>query len=213
MKYLVILLTLLISSIAAAEGQNIIANYTIARDSYFYKKLYKEGGETLYCGIPFSDRKGLNVEHVYPASWMKETAGCLGKSRKQCRKTSKKFNQMEADLHNLWPALANINQARSNKLLGIIVGEERKFGTCDFEVTSDMAEPRDQVRGEIARSIFYMNKTYNASIPKNMEKLLVLWHCSDLPSSFEKYRNNKIEELQGTRNIFIDKPQLINCKK
>ncbi len=65
------------------------------------------GGWTLYCGEPFRDRSGLSVEHIYPASWMAEHLGCG--SRKQCRQNSERFNYMEADLHNLYPALPSIN--------------------------------------------------------------------------------------------------------
>ncbi len=87
------------------------------------------------------------VEHIYPASWMAEHLGCG--SRKQCRDNSERFNRMEADMHNLYPALASINQARSNYQFGMIEGEVKEFGECDFERdTSDkIAEPRPIARG------------------------------------------------------------------
>ncbi len=43
-------------------------------------------------------------------------------SRKECRKTSERFNHMEADPHNLYPSRADINRARSNVRLGMIEG-------------------------------------------------------------------------------------------
>ena len=53
---------------------------------------------------------------------MKETAACTGMSREQCRATSTSFNFMEADLHNLYPAISFVNQARSNFLFDDIPG-------------------------------------------------------------------------------------------
>ena len=41
-----------------------------------------------------------------------------------------------------------------------------------------------------------------------MGRLLIDWHFSDPPSDLERWRNNKIEEIQGTRNPFIDNPDL-----
>ena len=56
--------------------QEIILDYGTPRDTYFYRQLYPDGGTTLYCQASFENRSGLNVGHVYAASWMKETAGC-----------------------------------------------------------------------------------------------------------------------------------------
>ncbi len=99
-------------AVPAFAGQNIIRNYNTARDKFFYKKLYPHGGWTIYCGKRWRTKRGLNVEHVYPASWMAKHLGCG--ARRQCRTDSQRFNFMEADLHNLYPSLARINQARSN---------------------------------------------------------------------------------------------------
>ena len=39
---------------------------------------------------------------------------------------------MEADLHNLVPAIGEINGDRSNFTFEHIDGEERVYGACDF---------------------------------------------------------------------------------
>lgn len=190
-----------------------IGSYGKARE-VFWAKLYPGGGHDLYCGSLFKGRGGLNIEHVYAASWMGEYLGCG--SRVRCRASSdpttrKRFNHMEGDLHNLWPALATINKARSNYLFSIIGGEYRRpLKWCDFEYrrTKKIVEPRPTVRGEIARSIFYMADEYGLPIDPRMIKLLIEWNRTDPPSNHERWRNNRIESLQGTRNKFIDNPQL-----
>ena len=135
--------------------------------------LYEDGATSLYCGAFEKDRSGdINVEHVYPASWMKPAAGCEDQSRKNCRRNSERFNVMEGDLHNLYPALKNVNTARGNLTFTIIPGMENRLAvaaapSCDFEKVNSTVEPPVTSRGEIARAIFYMNDEYGAEIGKN----------------------------------------------
>ena len=199
------LLFCLLLSFTVSADQTQISNYNLARDLH-WQKLYLSGAWTLYCGEPFRDRSGLSVEHIYPASWMAEYLDCG--SRKQCRRSSERFNHMEADMHNLYPALPSINQARSNYQFGMIEGETREFGECDFEriKSARIAEPRPIARGNVARAIFYMHTEYGLPIPHDMVELLKQWNREDPPSCHEMRRNNKIEELQGTRNPYIDHP-------
>lgn len=212
MKRLIVLLCFVVSP--ALAQQSTISNYDSARDTHFYNTLYSGGGLTLYCQSPFQNRSGLNVEHVLPASWMKEAAGCEGQSRKQCRTSSQAFNFMEADLHNLYPALAHVNRARSNfefAIIGLDVNEP-DFGACDFEVDkdADLAEPRPGARGEIARAIFYMVHAYGIEIGASQLELMKTWNRADEVSAEEVRRNNVIEGIQGNRNPYIDDPSLAN---
>ena len=197
----------------AFADQTKIPNYRSARDTHFYKKVYKDGGRTLYCNERFETKAGLNVEHVYPASWMKDTAGCSGQTREECRRTSDRFNRMEADLHNLFPALAEINGDRSNFTFSIIGADvnEADYGDCDFEIDKfeHEAEPRPAARGEIARAIFYMHSEYGLPIEPSLFKLLIGWHEADEVSAEEMRRNNVIAEIQETRNKFIDSPDSV----
>ncbi len=208
---LVLLLTLLLASPTLAD-QTQIRNYRTAR-VVFWDRVYNEGGFTFYCGEEFEDKTDLNVEHIYPASWMAAFLGCG--SRKQCHQTSERFNRMEADLHNLYPSRADINRARSNYRFAIIEGEEREFGECDFErdKSDKIAEPRPITRGNIARAIFYMHKEYGLPVDSRDIDLLKEWNRDDPPTCNEMRWNNTIEELQGTRNRFIDHPKRVEDLK
>ncbi len=194
-----------VSPVLADQTQ--IRNYDKARRLH-WQKLYPHGGFTFYCGDPFEDKTGLNVEHIYAASWMVPLLGCG--TREQCQETSERFNHMEADMHNLYPARADVNRARSNYLFAIIEGEPGPE-ECDFErnTTSRVAEPRPIARGNIARAIFYMHKEYGLPIDTRMVDLLKAWNRADPVSCHEMRRNNTIEELQGTRNPFIDHPKRV----
>jgi deoxyribonuclease-1 len=206
--FLLATLLALLPAISTLADQTQVRNYRAAR-VLFWGRVYPEGGFTFYCGDQFEDKTDLNVEHIYPASWMAAFLACG--SRKECRKTSERFNRMEADLHNLYPARPDVNQARSNYRFAIIEGEDWEFERCNFEVDKDnrLAEPRPITRGNIARAIFYMHKEYGLPIDHRDVELLNEWNRDDSPTYNEMRRNNIIEEIQGTRNRFIDHPKRV----
>lgn len=53
--------------------------------------------------------------------------------RKACRKDPR-FVQMEGDMHNLVPAVGEVNGDRSNYSFGMLPGESRVYGRCDVEI-------------------------------------------------------------------------------
>ena len=129
------------------------------------------------------------------------------------------------DAHNLKPADASVNISRSNKDFDNC----QATGTQHLEATgcyytADAWEPRDEVKGDIARIIFYMATRYegengeldlevvdfintypNASHGKL--STLLQWNLTDLPDEFERNRNKEIFNWQKNRNPFIDKPE------
>ncbi len=201
---------LLLSAVAGCD-QTQILDYEQAR-ILFWEELYSNGGKTLYCGDSFNSRyrQGLNIEHIFPMSWVTRELKC-GK-RKQCRANSERFNRIEADLHNLYPSRQEVNDARSSFRFGLLVGERTSFSDCDFEVDRRrrVVEPRPASRGEIARAMFYMQQEYGLTIFRKHGEMLKTWHFRDAPSKHEKWRNDRIEQLQGNRNHFVDDPDLVN---
>ncbi len=71
------------------------------------------------------------------------------------------------------------------------------------------AETAPITRGNIARAIFYMHKEYGLPVDSRDVKLLKQWNRDDPPTCNEMRRNNIIEELQGSRNRFIDHPKWV----
>ena len=201
----IIYFVLFFPSVLLAE-QTVINDYDDARKNYFYDKLYINNiGESLYCGIsrPIEVGGGRSLEHVYPRSWMATEHGC--ENRNTCGDPT--YKHAEGDLHNLWLEVKNINSSRSNNLFGEVDGE-RRFDYClKFERTYSPAdvfiEPRDSVKGNVARSLFYIHTEYGYSL-HGMLPILKRWNRLDPPSEHEHWRNERIYELQGTRNQFID---------
>ncbi|MFJ8808009.1 endonuclease I family protein [Streptomyces sp. NPDC102490] len=129
------------------------------------------------------------------------------------------------DLHHLRPEDVRINSVRGNKDFddgGSAVGEGGGSLT-----DSDSFEPRDAVKGDVARMIFYMAVRYeggdgfadlevngqvdNGSNPY-IGKLSVLkaWNDEDPPDAFEEHRNQVVyDDYQHNRNPFIDHPEWV----
>ncbi len=113
------------------------------------------------------------------------------------------------DVHNLKPAKPSENYERSNDYFNAYDG-------VDFYV------PRDEVKGDVARILFYMSTMYfdltlnndesSDSYLKTMGMLsmLLLWNEQDPVDDFERNRNDVIYSYQGNRNPFIDYPEFAN---
>ena len=180
--------------------------YHSVRDSVFWRSLYNESYIGLYCGREFSAGDEITVEHVYPAGWIAKANGC--QNRTSCPTDA--YRQASSDLHNLWPAQKRYNSSRGNKPFGAVLGDTPRFPdetpTCDFERTSGanaVVEPRDSVKGEIARSMLYMIRKYQ--LPDHGQfDLMQEWNFRDPPDDTEMMRYIKAKTLQGRANPYID---------
>ena len=198
----------LVATCAPCNADQLLLANANEAEKIFWEKVYPGTHYTLYCGEQFdSGAKEIEIEQVYPVQWTVNYLGCA--TVEQCRNESRRFNRIEADLHNYYPALSMIVRARSNYPFGEVPGEFREFFECDFEqdVRNKVVEARNPALGNIARSLFYMHWEYGLPIRNHSIEKLIKWHNDDPPSKDEKRRNDIIEKLQGTRNTFIDEPE------
>ena len=162
------------------------------------------------CGFHYRKNKNrserIEWEHIVPAWHFGHQLHCWQNGgRMTCRQTNTKFKQMEADMHNLVPAIGEINGDRSNFKYGMIEGEKRVYGKVDMEIlfSEKKAEPAPFVYGDIARTYFYMRDRYGLQISKPQEKMFIAWNNLDPVSDWEKKRNLLIKELQGDNNPYV----------
>lgn len=172
--------------------------------------------ECNYVPVNDNDRaKRTEAEHILPAfwiarfhsgplCWVKDEATCGG-ARECCLKNDERFKRAHNDLVNLTPAIGELNNVRSNLTYALVPDEPRLFGSCDFETdnTLRVTEPRDDVRGDIARVYFYMRETYELEFPDELSMLLDEWNNADPVSPTEVDRNERIQDVQGTSNSFV----------
>lgn len=152
--------------------------------------------ESLTCRIPSFIREIFSIK-------------CESLSaRENARRESKAYRLMESDMYNLVPAIGLINQERQNYPYGIISGEKRAFGNCDFEVEGKKVEPAPYIRGDIARIYFYMDDAYPGRnlLSDDEERMFRVWEREDPVDKWECERCKKIESFQGNMNIFVRKP-------
>jgi endonuclease I len=132
------------------------------------------------------------------------------------------------DLHHIRPTDVSVNGARGSLSFdngGNIYDDPD--GPTQNRFDDDSWEPWDEVKGDVARMLFYMAVRYEepsldlevvdstppqSSQSPQLGKLstLLQWHQDDPVSSFERRRNERIHLLQGNRNPFIDQPQWVN---
>ena len=159
----------------------------------------------------------IEWEHVVPAHAFGHTRRCWRekictkkngktyKGRRCCSKTDPIFKAMEADLHNLVPAVGELNGDRGNRSFSMVQSEPRVYGKCDFEIDydTDKVEPMPSIRGNIARTYFYFEKTYTLPISKKQRKLFNVWNNADPVDPWERSRNFMIKKIQGNGNPFV----------
>lgn len=135
------------------------------------------------------------------------------------------------DVHALRPCDVSVNSARSNRWFAECSTEyidgDGATG-CYTSSTEWVWKPNNNVKGDVARMIFYMATRYEGEgmepdlqiidyLPSNNNtsdpvhaKLsdLLLWHMQDPVDDWERNRNNIIYyDYQNNRNPFIDQPE------
>lgn len=165
----------------------------------------------------YNNMKGWNREHVWAKSHG-DFGTDLGAG---------------TDCHHLRPTDITVNSARGNEDFDnggelYIDGD----GATECYSDADSWQPRDAVKGDVARILFYMAVRYegengepdlelvdqvntfdlNETGKGYMGKLstLIEWNAQDPVDSFEINRNNVVYSFQGNRNPFIDHPEYAN---
>ncbi len=129
------------------------------------------------------------------------------------------------DIHHLRPCDRSVNSSRSEDDFDLGTTAHPEATEC--KTAADIWEPRDAVKGDVARMMFYMATRYEAEDGYDLELVeyvgtepgdelfgnlttLVEWHSSDPVDDWERNRNNIIDEYwQGNRNPFIDHPEFV----
>lgn len=145
-------------------------------------------------------------EHVVTAYAMGSQRQCWQNGgRKNCIVTDEQFKRMEADMHNLTIVIGEVNADRSNYRFGMVAGEPEIYGQCtsktDFK--NRIFEPRDEVKGMIARINFYVHDRYNLRMSDQQQRLFMAWDKQYPVSEWEKLRNQRIAGVVGYENAFV----------
>ncbi len=158
------------------------------------------------------DQGDWNREHLWPRAY--------GVRRSSAANT---------DLHHIRASDVRINGKRGHLYFDETEGKD--FSGKRYSSDLDSWEPPNEVKGDIARAMFYMtvryegNKEDNGEDPIDLElsnrpdstkgvhgklSILLRWHKADPVSDEERTRNDKVHRsYQGNRNPFIDHPEWV----
>ena len=174
----------------------------------------------------YTGRREAKSSYSYPTVWNKEHVWA---------KSHGDFGTAApagSDIHNLRPTDGQINSKRSNLDFdegGIIATCNRGYApgsSYSYYSSNYSFEPRDEVKGDVARILFYMVTRYNGNNEPDLDlndkvqngkasyhgriSVLLRWHHADPVDDFERNRNEVIYGYQKNRNPFIDYPHFVD---
>ena len=149
----------------------------------------------------------IEVEHIMPAWDFGHQRKCWQEGgRKNCD-NDELFKMMEADLHNVYPTVGEINADRRHFKFTDWGVPSPNYGSCEMVVDfkGQRAQPPKRARGQIARAYLYMAQKYDVKIPSEQLATYKDWDKSYDVTAFECRRNELIKQVQGNDNPFITK--------
>ena len=160
----------------------------------------------------YSNGAGINLEHVYPQS-----------------KGANEGQPGHSDMHHLFPARVIVNSTRANYPFDEIADNQtskwfkdditlESIPTTDIVDYSEFKvgffEPRESVKGNIARAVFYFYTIYqdeaDAADPDffaTQRETLCLWHLEDPADDDEIARSAGVAEYQDDK----ENPFVLDC--
>ena len=188
--------------------------YGPARDVLFAWEQAQDGAlECLYTGWTVSVsgdpstsafEQGVNTEHVWPQS--------LGARAEPLR----------SDMHHLFPTRDGVNSSRSSLPFGEVDdaradawyrldASQSRRPDVDLDAWSERGqgrfEPRERVKGDVARAVFYVATIYGDRVDMGFfdrqRETLLAWNAADPPDAAERARSAFVASRQGTENPFV----------
>lgn len=153
-------------------------------------------------GIAFG--QDFNTEHAWPQS-----VGAGDEPRR-------------SDLYNLFPTKVGVNGDRANLPFGEVNDaqtltwyylnqRQSAIPSTNIDAWSELGsgrfEPRERVKGDVARSQFYFYALYSAFSDAGyfaaVRDDLYTWHRTDTVDATERLRHDRIAQVQGNANPFV----------
>ncbi|MEB5706503.1 deoxyribonuclease I [Pantoea anthophila] len=147
----------------------------------------------------------IEWEHVMPAWEFGHQRQCWQDGgRKNCNKDPD-YRRIETDLHNLQPAVGEVNGDRGNFAYSQWNGSEKQYGQCEMKIDFKLkqAEPPARARGAIARTYFYMRDQYHLRISRQQTQLFTAWDKLYPVTPWECERDQRIARVQGNHNPYV----------
>lgn len=208
-----------ITNFSQAKTEGVKINHDVPGDFYCGCKITWEGKKGIIdkesCG--YVTRKNevrasrVEWEHVMPAWQFGHQRQCWQEGgRKNCTK-DETYKRIESDMHNLQPALGEVNADRGNYSFTQWNGGEAQYGKCPMKVDfkNKQVDPNPAARGSIARIYQYMRDTYQIKLSASQNRLFEAWDKLYPVTAWECERDRRIKKVQGNNNPYV----LQKCEK
>jgi deoxyribonuclease-1 len=163
----------------------------------------------------------VEAEHVFPAAQMGNFRSCWrhpglfkdcltdeGKpisGRKCCEQVDKTFRAAHNDLYNLYPAMGFLNGQRRDYPWDLTDTAEFELCGVSLDKQNRIAQPPVAIRGELARTMLYMQSTYQLPLEDAALQRYRDWDQHDPPDAWERERHARIKAIQGRGNPYIER--------
>ena len=195
-----------------------------------------------YTGWSINNEWSPSASSDYINPWNREHVWCKSLSNSTFVESG-----AGSDIHHIRPENTRINSARNNGLFKDLDESYRYYYLNDttgenidtgcYRDKESYFEPRDEVKGDVARILMYLYMHYSIEVSFNNKnnpyefngnlvitnivstdentdtaawKLLLDWNKLDAVDTFEKNRNNYCASITGVRNPFIDHSEFAN---
>lgn len=187
---------------------------------HFDKQLQVDLKSCTYHPKDLKRAQRIEWEHIVPVSWFGRQRPCwrepLCKNKKGkkfsgrhcCEFIDPEFREMYMDLHNLIPVIGEVNAARKSYRFGEFYPEGKlrfQFNGSQMLISEHykIAEPRDEVKGLVARAYLYMAHAYPFKLSNKQKEMFERWDKTYPPSEWEIQWNEKVKTIQLKDNPFI----------
>lgn len=192
------------------------------------QKIYSDESTEFYCACPlrwnggkgqvdlrscgYEVRKNgpraqrIEWEHVVPAQQFGANRACWQQGgRERCGQQDQDFQAMEANLFNLRPALGEVNGDRAHFRFAELPDVPARHGACPIRIDfqRQLAQPRPEIRGDIARIYFYMADRYQLTLSAAEQRLFLRWHQQDPVNEREMTLMRRTAQYMGHQNEFV----------
>lgn len=178
----------------------------LMKTAHTYVTTY-EGTKDLYCYTDCVSSDTAHLKHFY-------TGGEVGSSWVSGGTT---FNR-----EHVWPdSKCLVPDAKTNDSADIMMlrpenpSNNSSRGNTAFGTSSNFFDPGVSVRGDVARILLYVyvrwgntSKMWGSSGVIESLDILLQWMEEDPVDTWEMGRNDAVESITGTRNVFVDYPEL-----
>ncbi len=174
-----------------ASNHSHITSYNETKDLYRYTDCQGSGGKIS------SFYSGKDIGPTWAGGW----------SRAHTWPNSKGEGNAENDIMMLRPTSTSENSSRGNTAYGQSSG---------YYHPNSESDGKHDLRGDVARIMLYVycrwgntSKMWGTGGVMESRNVLLQWVEEDPVDTWELGRNDSVESITGTRNVFVDYPELI----